>query len=56
MSNPSLTKLISLDHSIHLYIDVQLDPSEWLLYTLESPRVGSGRGLAFEEFGLGMVD
>ncbi|KIY61740.1 Thioesterase/thiol ester dehydrase-isomerase [Cylindrobasidium torrendii FP15055 ss-10] len=35
----------SVDHTIHFY-DNDFDCADWLLYTMEGPRVASGRGIA----------
>jgi len=34
----------SLDHAIYFYSD-DFDCGDWLLYVMESPRAGSGRGI-----------
>ncbi|KAI8321979.1 Thioesterase/thiol ester dehydrase-isomerase, partial [Martensiomyces pterosporus] len=45
--NPSrqLNMVVSLDHTIWFHADFRAD--EWLLYEMEAPFAGSGRGLAF---------
>ncbi|KAL4268034.1 C/M/P thioester hydrolase family protein [Pleurotus pulmonarius] len=39
-----LAMLSSLDHSIYFY-DNDFDCGDWLLYVMDSPRIGSGRGI-----------
>jgi len=39
-----LTMLTSLDHTIWFYDD-EFDCGDWLLYVVEAPRAGSGRGI-----------
>jgi len=40
-----VTMMSSLDHSVYFYND-EFDCGDWLLYVIESPRAGCGRGVA----------
>ncbi|KAI5121256.1 hypothetical protein M0805_002301 [Coniferiporia weirii] len=41
----SLSMSSSLDHAVFFYSD-EFDCSDWILYVIQSPRTGSGRGVA----------